>query len=51
MDMIKEEQKLDSLDQDMMFYGERIRRIGNHKKRINLLNNIIERMKNNYGKL
>ena len=50
MDMIKEEQKLDSLDQDKMFYGERIRRIGNHKKRIDLLNNIIERMKNNYGK-
>lgn len=49
MDMIKEEQKLDNQDQDMMFYGERIRRIGNHKKRIDLLNNIIERMKSNHG--
>ena len=44
MDMIKEEQKLDNQDQNMMFYGERIRRIGNHKRRIALLNNIIERM-------
>ena len=43
-DMIKKEQKLDNLDQDRMFCGERIRRIGNHKKRIDLLINIIERM-------
>lgn len=50
MDRIKEEQILDNQDQDRMFYGERIRRIGNHKRRIDLLNNIIERMENNYGK-
>ena len=50
MDMIKEEQKFDNQDQDVVFYGERIRRIGNHKKRIDLLNNIIERMENNYEK-
>lgn len=43
-DMIKEEQKLDNLDQDRMFCGERIRRIGNHKNRINLLDNILKRM-------
>lgn len=43
-DMINEEQKLDNQDQDRMFYGERIRRIGNHKKRIDLLNNVLKRM-------
>lgn len=45
MDMIKKEQDLDNQDQDRMFYGERIRRIGNHRKRIDLLSSIIERMK------
>lgn len=45
MDMIKKEQELDNQDQDRMFYGERIRRIGNHRKRIDLLSSIIERMK------
>lgn len=38
-DRIKEERKADAEDVDYFFYGERIRRIGNHAK---ILNNLIE---------
>lgn len=43
-DMISEEQKLNNQDQDYMFGCERIRRIGNHVKRVNLLLDILKRM-------
>ena len=46
-DFIKEEQRLDALDKDYYFAGERIKRIGNHAKHINILNNLLDRMISN----
>lgn len=45
-DIMAEEMKWDANDQDRYFCGARIRRVGNHGKRVNMLSDILKKMQN-----